>query len=344
MVVISHIGVIERKYGFPGQNILGKADIGQAGADLFFVISGFIMVVSMATRFGIRKSVEPFLLRRFIRIFPIYWLYLLVICLAMGFKPEWVNASMQGEGGTNFLSSFLLLPAPGAPILLVDWSLKYEVFFYLIFALLLLLPFKRLLPILTILFGFLLLWGGIGHPKGFLSFWITRPYLMEFLFGVILGHLHIKKYWGFGWLLISMGVAIWLFDTQGPPWNPTIGLGKPFLERPLFLGIPAALLLYGFVSLEQTKSIRFHNIFLRIGDASYSLYLSQVLFISACGRLWVELSLNKLPVNYILVLLTLPLAILCGWLSYAYVEKPIIDYLQQRWLKNVKKPIVKMIA
>ena len=339
LVVISHIGIIERKYGYSGQNFLSWADIGQAGVDLFFVISGFIMVVTMWKRFGNSKGISQFLLRRFIRIYPIYWIYLILICIVMAVNPQWVNSSVQG--GINFFSSFLLLPARGGPILLVDWSLKYEVFFYAIFAILMLFPLKYLLPVLTFLFVSLSFFGEYGHPHNLWAQWLTRPFLLEFLFGVLLGHLHLNKVWGFGWMMASLGLIWWCIDAMGSSTYTVLGIGKNGLDRPLFLGIPSALILYGFVSLEKKNFINFPLVLQRLGDASYSIYLSQVLFISACGRIWVVIGLNRLPLNLLLVLTIFPLALFFGWLSYTFVEKPIINFLQTHLLKNPGKPILK---
>ena len=245
------------------------------------------MVVTMWKRFGDSKWIGQFLLRRFIRIYPIYWVYLILICFMMAIHPQWVNSSVQES--INFFSSFLLLPAHGGPILLVDWSLKYEVFFYALFAFLMLFPLKYLFPVLTVLFVSLSLFGEFSHPQIFGVWWITRPFLLEFLFGVLLGYLHLQKLWGFGWFITILGVAIWCFDAMGTSTSVILGIGKNGLDRPLYLGIPAALILFGLVSLEKRNLLKFPLILQRMGDASYSIYLSQVLFISACGRLWMTI-------------------------------------------------------
>jgi exopolysaccharide production protein ExoZ len=45
-----------------------------AGVDLFFVISGFVMVYSSEPLFGRSGSPKEFLVRRLARIVPLYWL------------------------------------------------------------------------------------------------------------------------------------------------------------------------------------------------------------------------------------------------------------------------------
>lgn len=338
MVVISHIGAVERKYGFSGQNLLARADIGQAGADLFFLISGFIMVVTMARRFGNPSEIGPFLIRRFMRIYPIYWVFVLVICLAQAVRPEWVNSSYPGE--TRYLTSFLLLPAPGVPVMMVAWTLEYEVAFYLIFAVLMFLPFRWLLPLLSLFFGLLVLFGEFVFTDGFWPGWAMRPILLEFLLGAALGHLHLQKRWGFGWLLTFTGIVLWVIATMGPASQPIRGFGDAFLERPISFGIPAGLLLYGLVSLEKKIGVKFPMFLQRLGDSSYSLYLSHVLVISVGGRLWLAGGFNQWPINFLLITVVLILALLVGWLIHVLIEKPLISFLQKRWLKDTRKVLV----
>tara|TARA_R110002033_G_scaffold95003_4_gene144190 strand:+ start:4467 stop:5606 length:1140 start_codon:yes stop_codon:yes gene_type:complete len=342
MVAISHLGIIETKYGYSGQHLLSNANIGQAGVDLFFLISGFIMVVTMYKHFGTSKNIPNFLLRRSIRIYPIYWVYAIVIVIAMTIRPEWVNSSFPGE--TRYLTSFLLLPSPGVPIMMVAWTLEYEMFFYFIFALLMFLPFRRLLPILTVFFGVLVLLGEFVYTEGNWARWGLNPILLEFLMGVALGHLYLKKRWGNGWLLTFAGISLWALMAFFSPKGSMLGLGDGFLERPIYFGIPAALILYGLISFERKKEIGFPIFLQKIGDASYSLYLSHVLVLSLLGRIWKAFGGDQYPINYILIVVFLGAAVFVGWLSFVIIERPMINYLQKRLFKPSEKALAKTHA
>src|ERR1041384_6244035 len=48
-----------------------NTDVGAVGVDLFFVISGFIMSYT-ARRGGLREA-RDFMVRRLVRIYPLYW-------------------------------------------------------------------------------------------------------------------------------------------------------------------------------------------------------------------------------------------------------------------------------
>jgi len=116
---------------------------GAAGVDLFFVISGFIMVYTTAESFGTPTASGVFLLRRIIRIVPLYWIAtFLFLAYIVRIGHSW---AMEGIGDKNVLCSFVFIACPRpnggyAPALEVGWSLNYEMFFYLCFAVALLLP------------------------------------------------------------------------------------------------------------------------------------------------------------------------------------------------------------
>src|SRR5688572_1031667 len=112
--------------------------IGFAGVDLFFVISGLVMTVTCYDRFGRRGQWAPFLARRLIRIYPLYWLVSLGVLAICWLWPE--LAARDKFSRPTLLKSFLLWPQVEYPIVAVGWTLTYELFFYLVFAGLLLLP------------------------------------------------------------------------------------------------------------------------------------------------------------------------------------------------------------
>lgn len=91
-------------------------DLGATGVDLFFVISGFIMVYTTHDLFGQRGAVLPFLRRRAIRIAPTYWLYTTVVVLLLAFAPRLFQAP-PSAGGTSFTLTCSCSPSsrPGGP-------------------------------------------------------------------------------------------------------------------------------------------------------------------------------------------------------------------------------------
>jgi peptidoglycan/LPS O-acetylase OafA/YrhL len=135
------------------QLMSGFWDRGFAGVDLFFVISGFIM---MYVSFRKKPSFETcfiFLHARLIRVFPVWWLFASIISVyyfsAYGAPGDPDRAGMVGGPWKFFVQSMLLIPQNALPVLYTGWTLIHEIHFYVIFAILLLLPRKYVLPFLV---------------------------------------------------------------------------------------------------------------------------------------------------------------------------------------------------
>ena len=121
---------VDKAYGAPG---LAHAFLpGHAGVDLFFVLSGFIILHVHARDIGVPARLPHYANRRFSRVMPLYWVALCVTILA---------GSLGGHGWPapwRVAVSASLLPAHLEPLLGVAWTLQYEIVFYAAFALLVL--------------------------------------------------------------------------------------------------------------------------------------------------------------------------------------------------------------
>src|SRR5215467_2504234 len=110
-------------------------NLGAAGVDLFFVISGFVMVYSSESLFGRPNAPATFLLRRIVRIVPLYWLMtsvMLAYVLARGFGPS--DASPQLALASYFFIPYRRPSGAMDPLYGIGWTLNYEMFFYVVFA------------------------------------------------------------------------------------------------------------------------------------------------------------------------------------------------------------------
>jgi exopolysaccharide production protein ExoZ len=153
------------------------------GVNLFFVISGFVMVVT-----GTHLSAGDFIRRRIARIVPLYWILTCVIVLRAIVAPNlFKNVVVTGP---YFIKSLLFIPFanPAAgdtlkPILVPGWTLNYEMFFYAIFALLLLTSKHRLILYTGLVFVGLNLVRWIWEPESFYG----QPIVFEFWLGMLIG-------------------------------------------------------------------------------------------------------------------------------------------------------------
>ena len=281
LVVVSHLSVIEAKYT-SGQILPSFSAYGIAGVDIFFVLSGFIMVVVAGKGIGAIQ----FLWRRVARIYPPYWVVSLVVLATSLAEPAWVNSSIQGP--ISLWRSFLLLPDSTLPLLAVGWTLIHEVYFYLVFAIFLAVRIPILIGLLG--WGFVLLMliilGGdylTSFPLGRLC---TNPLTAEFMMGAAIGVLYDrKKMRGAAWAgvigLVALAASI-VFVA------PALSLANnTHLDawRVVLFGIPATLIIYWLAASEQKAVQTPARLLIALGDWSYATYLTHVLVLSAVGRI-----------------------------------------------------------
>lgn len=276
LVLSCHIGAIETLY--LSESILPSW--GKYGVDLFFVISGFVMGYTTAEHWGKPKQAAPFLLKRIFRIYPVYWQFTLVVLAVIFLMPSAIKSGDAAQA--SVLKSLLLWPQKMDPVLGVGWSLVYEMYFYLVFCAAFMLPRRFSGPALLIWAALLAAaqFSGIAADSQSPEIWvITSPLCFEFMAGCALAALYRKNIKLNAWLLLAIAV------TWAITMNSWYEADKSFAERVLVWGLPSALALYAALMLEKTHPNLFPQWLQKIGDASYSLYLSHTLLVSAMGTL-----------------------------------------------------------
>nr|MBX2864250.1 acyltransferase [Leptolyngbyaceae cyanobacterium MAG.088] len=118
--------------------LLSFFEFGDAGVDFFFVLSGFFLALSSYNLIGCRHRAKDFLVKRCIRLYPLYWLVSLWVIPVYFFVPTFGKGYEQDIG--VIVKSLLLIPQTHAPILSVAWFLSHILFFYIVFTLMILLP------------------------------------------------------------------------------------------------------------------------------------------------------------------------------------------------------------
>jgi exopolysaccharide production protein ExoZ len=244
------------------------------GVDVFFVISGFIMYHISAGQFGRPGAVIRFVERRVVRLVPPYWLFTALALLALVLVP--------GQMAHNHVSlaqvagSFLFLPvaAPDGhptPVLILGWTLEFEMLFYAIFAVGL--GFSRRRGLMVITAALLALVGlSFAQPLPLpLGFWASNI-VLEFLFGIALARafgagLRVRAH--FGALFVIAGVAALLW-VQAMGWP-----GHAWNWRFAWAGLPSLAICAGVVLVRApSRPGALARPFVVLGDASFALYLS----------------------------------------------------------------------
>lgn len=307
----------------------------RAGVDIFFVISGFVMVYIGEGGFGKAAAAKDFIIRRIIRIAPMYWLYTLLMVGIMSIYPHLVS---QGKSLSiaHIFASLFFIPWHNSigevrPVLGVGWTLNFEMYFYCVFSLLLLFKKELFIPIITaILLGGLAigLTFDINNPIFHVA---TSPLLVEFLLGCIIGvwykrGVSIPSY--ICVLLIMFGAGI------------LIGTGMydaDSVHRSIQWGLPGAILVGGTVFLERNGHLAVPAFLTSLGDSSYSLYLSHIFAISALGKLWLE---HIDGMYNIFLILAVIFSIIVGHLAYRIAEKPLTTYLNNAYRNSSYRVIL----
>ena len=300
---------------------------GASGVDLFFVISGFVMVYTTQGDFGQPNSTMSFIRRRVIRVVPIYWFYTTVLVLLLVMFPG-LFTSLKFEWPHTIFSYLFLLSKNNAGIvgtvLQTGWTLCFEMYFYLLFALLLVLPQRFFLPVAGVVFVAGITLGELAGP---MPPWLTvtaNPILLEFYLGAVIASIYLN---GFvltrPWALAAITAAI-----------ATIFLSENVDQgqwpRVIFWGLPGGALLLGAISLERA-GLQTSRILVSLGNSSYSLYLVHPFLMPALGKTWSALHLGDVLPPALLFISSFCICILAGHLSYLFLEKPATQWLSRRW-------------
>lgn len=292
---------------------------GGIGVDIFFVISGFIIFYVAQSRAGLTR--KAFILARFWRIFPPYWLILTLYVLAALSLAIALGDTSKVPNMQNLVVSYLLLPYPDH-IIIIAWTLSLEVVFYIIFA------FAFVEGSRKRLFAAMLIWILIAQASDILMvekpLWLSlvlHGVVLEFMFGIMIAAHFLsvgeenlkfqKTALLFGGSIVVLTVIFGGFDL-GP------------LGREITAGIPAALLVYGFLGLK-------HPWFKKLelwGESSYILYLFHVLYFSVVGKLIeVAFGINVYHSQLWMLALFLSVIALCCLATIKF-ERPY-----QKWYK-----------
>jgi exopolysaccharide production protein ExoZ len=329
LVVFAHIDGMFRfpKY-FNDNTLFGWLDSGAVGVHLFFVISGFIIpYVSLNTHsLAPKTTYSSFLQNRFARIIPFMWAcilgYALLRFVGRGSLP-----------GVTYLRALTLFPV-GEVEPNVIWTLRHEFLFYGIFCLTILYSSKQRWAAMAAWFLSPVLWfilitniptlSGDAFVNELCNFLFNK---FNLLFGVgfVIGVLHMKGYlvatWNtrHGFLLcflstIPLLVAAHIFVLDADR--------NSFWEFIVF-GLTAAFSVIIGIFLRNTQpSSIVDRIGLKLGDASYSIYLTHTAIVSALLGVWSKLQ----PSAHFVLVLTGGTVIVClgGIFVHQFVEKPII--------------------
>lgn len=295
--------------------------IGAFAVDIFLCISGFIMMYSTQ-----KKDNPNFLLKRLVRIIPLYYLLTFITTIAMLLVP-----SMFQEVTFQFqylIKSLLFIPFDITgqyaiqPLLRIGWTVNYEIFFYLIFAVSLKISHKYRGLISTLIILILV----IIHPSIPLSnipmYYYSQPILLEFVFGILIYYIYqylttkkelLIRYKSISYISLIIIISIFIYLC-------VIGTTKDINEyhRITTWGIPCSLIVFLSLLLEFYYDIP--KQLTQLGNISYSVYLVHYYPIQFIGRKIFDYS-TCTPLSIIGACIGIIISLLLGYLCWKYIEK-----------------------
>jgi exopolysaccharide production protein ExoZ len=302
---------------------------GEAGVDIFFVLSGFVMWV---TTVNSQSSGKSFIRNRLIRIIPLYWALTVLAGLVALAVPELLKHTVFDI--KHIVLSLFFIPSinPSAvegmgmavsPLLVPGWTLNYEVFFYMLFACTL--TFQSKFRFLLLLFVFVAFsCGGIFFKteNTALDFY-SAPIIFEFLLGIFVAILVRADF-----ILHPMASVALAFTSFLSLMY--FSLFEPQLNRLVLFGLPSALIVYSVCCMELKCGMFKFNLLKIIGDSSYSLYLTHIFTLVLCRVIFTGLVKNdSLASEIVFVLICIALSSLVGFASYYFYEKPMAVFLNK---------------
>ena len=330
-VVLMHSANAMRVDHFSGHVGLNSLfDFGYVGVDFFFVLSGFIITFVHFKEIGKPENIPRYLWRRFSRIFPIYWTFLLISIL--------LTTLARFATGKGFLLDMDLNDIPGTVFLLIGegepkyigpaWSLQFELLFYVIFCFLYI--NVRVGASLFIAWAIFLLGHSFNLFELDLPFGLDNAHCFQFLCGVVVGWLARRYTFESSkstlvWTLIIFISGV-IFEVYGPLERHS-EIGR------IILGLCSASTLAALVGLENSHALKTPCWLARLGSVSYSIYLGHILFVNITLMILLKIGIYHLLPEILVFVIAFGSAVFITTLIGLYVEMPIVNKLKHLYKK-----------
>lgn len=341
MLVMMYHATILAHDKFASEFLGGWFWMGNAGVDFFFVLSGFVIYTTHADDLGRPERAPRYLRKRFVRVFPPYWVATMMV-LPVYFLAPWLGQGDERSPGV-IVGSLLLIPMDRPPILVVAWSLIQELLFYGVFAGLIVTRGKwyRVLVLAGCVVLTVLSARHFREPAQFASpwsQWLLWPQNIEFAAGVAAGWL-VRRSAPEGavrlaWAALAVVAGVLFLATGALPHemiDPRRG------DHVLVFGGLATAIVLALGMAESGGEWRNGRGLRRLGDASFAVFLVHAPVMAGVARLVRPTATAVSPTLWVLTAIFV--AVAAGLAFHQYIERPMMT----RWLNfRAHRPVNSM--
>lgn len=326
----THIILAQPRYG--SIEIFGPvASKGWLGVNLFFMLSGFIILHAHASDINMPGKLGSYFWKRFSRVYPVYWvfltLYLMAAAAGLG-SPDFSWSPL------NLASAYLLFqltPDLALP-LQVAWTLFYEVNFYILFAVLLINRTAGLIVMVGWAAAAIIANVAFGSQ----SFGLLHVWNLYFIAGMLVFLVTPKVSSRLGLPLVIVG-CIFLAALASTLPQASVNEQQENLLAIGLLILPIAMILLGGILAERNFTLNYPAFLVGLGSASYSIYLVHSAIISLLAVLKVKFAVNYLP-DVVVFLGVMSVSVIGGVFAHLFVEKPLLVLMRGRRSAAVREP------
>jgi exopolysaccharide production protein ExoZ len=313
---------------------------GAMGVDLFFIISGFIMIYATRNSDGSVLYATKFAVKRFSRIWPVYAVATLIWIYASGQVATYIHSL------TNivvFFKSIFFLPINQTralffePTLPLGWTLNFEMYFYLIFTVAILFGRFKLpalvtwvvltvvaLPMVTRTFSIHALLS-YEYSFSYLNL-VASPIIFEFLAGALIAQLYLTD-----WIVIRNKVIAWNLLAA----SVAFVIWYNYAEFGVLHGIDRwggslAIMVLMMAIVSKTVELNLPRFIVWIGEISFSLYLTHLSTRLIVDGFVTKHGMAPMMASWSYILLTTVISIAVAGVAHKYLEVGLSEWFRRK--------------
>jgi exopolysaccharide production protein ExoZ len=307
---------------------------GAFGVDIFFVISGFVMALVVAKG----QLPRAFAINRITRIVPLYWVLTTGILILALTQPQLLLTTRPNL--ENYIKSLLFIPyfkesGELQPMLVVGWTLNYEMFFYLCVWVSILVARKAYGLITSGLLVATYIVLGKLSGNDVLEAFFGRLIIFEFALGLLAYQIYkrgtLKRLGNKTLFVISLASYAFMAFAEARELQ---------VDRAVLFGIPSSALVLSATAMDDANFFgpsSVADVLASIGDASYATYLSHFYVVEGMRKLvFPRLAID--PYTPVGVLLIVVASLAVGQVIYILCDKPLSNYFRRKLMPRGQMP------